>query len=199
MKDISKYRKVKHKIHPLILNRWSPRVMSGEEITDEELCSLFEAARWAPSSYNNQPWLFLYGKKDKNNTAKERNFNLFFDLLVDFNKSWAKKAAALILILSKKNFFHNNKPSKTHSFDTGAAWQNLALQGTYQGLVVHGMEGFDYEKARKDLNIPNDYTIEAMVAVGKKGEKEGLPKEIQEKELPSNRKEIIEIYKEAKF
>jgi nitroreductase len=191
--EISAVRKINYPIHPLIQNRWSPRSMTGERMTDEELMPLFEAARWAPSSFNNQPWRFLYAKR---NTP---NWDIFFDLLIDFNKSWTKNAAALVLIVSRKTFEHNNKPSSTHSFDTGAAWMSLALEGTNRGYVIHGMEGFDYEKAKKALEIPEDYKIEAMVAIGKRASKEQLPEDLQSREFPSKRKMLNEIICEGKF
>jgi nitroreductase len=191
--EMEKYRKREHGVDPIFINRWSPRAMSGDEISDEELMKLFEAARWAPSSYNNQSWRFLFAKK---NTS---NWKLFFDLLGDFNKTWCKNAAVLVVIISKKTFDHNGKPSKTHSFDTGSAWENIALQGSMSGLVVHCMEGFDYGKAREVLDVPDDYDVEAMVAIGKPGKKEDLPKGLQEREVPSGRKKLSEIVCEGKF
>ena len=122
-------------INAMILNRWSPRAMSGEEISDTELMRLFEAARWAPSSYNGQPWRFIYAKRNTEHWDKH------FNLMGDFNKSWTKNAAVLLVIISRKNFEHDEKPSVTHQFDAGAAWENLALQGETQGLVTHGMQG----------------------------------------------------------
>ena len=192
-KDIKQYRKAEYDIHPVILNRWSARAMSGEEISDEELMPLFEAAKWAPSSYNNQPWRFIYAKRNT------KDWDKLFDLLVDFNKGWCKNAAVLIVVVSHKNFEHNNQESRTHSFDAGAAWENLALEGTRRGLVVHGMQGFDYEKAKKVLEIPDNYEVEAMMVIGKRGKKEDLPKELQEREAPSNRKSVKEIIMEGKF
>jgi len=186
-------RKVEYDISKIFPDRWSPRAMSGEDITKEELMGLFEAARWAPSAYNNQSWRFVYAFKGT------VNWKLFFDLLVPQNQVWVKNAAALIVILSKKTFDYNGKPSNTHSFDVGAAWENLALQGSISGLVVHGMSGFDYEKARKVLNIPEEYDVEAMAAVGKPGKKEELPKNLQEVEFPSDRKKVSEIAFEGKF
>ena len=180
-------------IAELILNRWSPRAMSGQSITDAALFSLFEAARWAPSSYNNQPWHFVYAKKD---TA---HWDIIFNLMVDFNKSWAKNAAVLIVVASANNFAYNNKPSRTHSFDTGAAWENLALQAHINGLVAHGMEGFDYDKAKAVLSFPEDYTIEAMIAIGHPGELSVLPPELQEREELSGRKKIQEFIHEGVF
>ena len=187
------YRKPEHEIDPLFFNRWSPRSMSGEDINREDLMRLFEAARWAPSSYNNQPWRFLYARRDTDPWA------VFFDLLVEANRSWAKRAAALIVVVSKKTFDHNGKPSITHSYDTGAAWQNAALQGSLLGLVVHGMQGFNYDKARTVLNVPDEFQVEAMIAVGKPGMKEDLPPALQEREFPSERKNVFEIAFEGGF
>ena len=118
--------------------------------------------------------------------------------LVEFNQTWAAKAAVLIVIVSH-DVFDSGKPARTHSFDTGAAWQNLALQGSKAGLVVHGMEGFDYARAKEELGIPSDYTVEAMVAVGKPGKVEDLPKELQEKEQMSDRKPLNEIVFQGAF
>lgn len=182
-----------HDINPLLLHRWSPRAMSGEEISDTELMRLFEAARWAPSSYNGQPWRFIYAKRNSEYWDK------LFDLMVDFNKSWAKNAAALVVIISRKNFEHDDTPSVTHQFDAGAAWENLALQGETQGLVTHGMQGFNYDKARRDLSIPDTFDVMAMVAIGKPAPKEVLPAEVQQREQASDRKPLAEIIMEGKF
>lgn len=167
--------------------------MSGESIADVGLMSLFEAAKWAPSSYNNQPWRFLYAKRDT------PQWDTFFNFLVEFNQSWCNNASALIVVCSLKNFNHNSKPSRTHNFDAGAAWMSLALQGSMDGLVVHGMEGFDYDQARTALNIPEDVDVECMVAVGKLGKKEDLPPMLQEKEVLSDRKKLSETVREGKW
>ena len=192
-KEIKQYRKVNYDIYPLILNRWSPRAMSGEELTDNEIMTLFEAARWAPSSYNNQPWRFIYAKRNT------EHWKQLFDLMGEFNQAWTKNAAVLVVAVSKKTFDFSGKPSVTHSFDTGAAWENLALQATTMNLVAHGMEGFDYQKAKEVLGIPDDYQVEAMIAIGKKGKKEDLPEKMQEIEIPSDRKPLNEMVMEGKF
>jgi len=167
--------------------------MTGESITDETLMSLFEAARWAPSSFNNQPWRFLYAKRD---TSK---WNTFYDLLLEGNKVWAKNAAVLVVIISRKNFEYNEKPSITHQFDTGAAWENLALEASTREIVAHGIQGFDYEKTRKNLQIPDDFDVMAMIAIGIRGPPENLPSNLQEKEFPNSRKELDEIVMEGHF
>ena len=178
---------------PIFPNRWSPRAMSGEKIPKEELMSLFEAARWAPSSFNEQPWRFLYAMKG---TAE---WDLFFGLLFDANKEWCENAAALTVIISKRHFELNGKINHTHSFDTGAAWENLALQGSMKCLVVHGMAGFDYDGAKEALDIPDDFDIEVMAAIGKPGDIEMLSQNLRERELPSDRKKAEEIAIEGKY
>jgi nitroreductase len=189
----SEKRHADYPIDSLFIDRWSPRAMSGEEIPEEELRALFEAARWAPSCYNNQPWRILYAGRDS------EHWPLFFDLLVEGNKAWAQNAAALLLLVSKTTFDHNGQPSPTHSFDTGAAWENLALQGWLKGLVVHGMQGFDHERARTGLNIPEGFHVEAMVAVGRPGRKEDLPERLQQRETPSDRRKLTETICEGPF
>ncbi len=191
--EISKYRNPDHDIEPILFHRWSPRAMSGEQISEQELMTLFEAARWAPSSYNAQPWRFLYARRG---TA---NWDRFFDLMVEFNQSWTKHAAVLVVVVSRKTFESNDQAAPTHSFDAGAAWQNLALQGSTMGLVVHGMQGFDYEKARAVLNIPEHFQVDAMIAVGKPGKRNDLPEDLQEREQPSDRKPVAEIAIEGGF
>jgi len=186
-------RKPEYPVGSIFLERHSPRAMSGELVSKEELMSLFEAAKWAPSAYNSQPWRFLYALKDTS------EWETFFNLMGDFNKEWTKNAGALIVVISRKNFEHDGNPSITHSFDTGAAWENLALQGTASGLVVHGMSGFDYEKARNDLDVPEGYSVEAMIAVGKPGKEEDLPEQMRAGEKPNGRKDINEIAIEGKF
>jgi nitroreductase len=189
----SSTRKAGHPIDDIFLDRWSPRAMSGEEIPEADLMTLFEAARWAPSSNNNQPWRILYARRSG------EHWPLFFDLLVDANKVWARNAAALLVFISKTTFDHNGKPSVTHSFDTGAAWQNLALQGFMKGYVVHGMQGFDYERARESLNIPDGYRVEAMVAIGRPGDKESLPEELRKREVPNDRRKLEQSVCEGPF
>ena len=120
-------------------------------------------------------------------------------MLIDFNKQWCADASALVVVVSRKNFEHNGQSSITHQFDTGAAWENLAIQAVSQGLVTHAMAGFDYDKARKTLQVPDDYDIMAMIAIGKRGPKERLTPELQARETPNTRKPLSEIVMEGKF
>jgi nitroreductase len=191
--DAGAHREAAHGVEPVFVRRWSPRAMSGKEISDEQLRRLLEAARWAPSSYNEQPWRFIYARRDT------EHWQTLFDLMIEFNQQWASKAAVLFVVVSKRMFAHNGKPNGCHSFDSGAAWQNLALQGSMMGLVVHGMAGFDAEKARRSLHIPDDYAVEAMIAVGRPGRTEDLPESMREREVPSDRKPLAEIACEGSF
>ena len=184
-------RKSNYPINPLILNRWSPRSMTGEALNDDDIMSLFEAARWAPSSYNNQPWRFIYAKRNT------KHWGRFFNLLAEGNKIWAKNAALLVVVISRKNFEFNEKPAITHQFDAGSAWENLALEASSRGIVAHGMQGFDYEEACVNLGVPHDFEVMAMIAIGKKGPIEILPPELQEKEKLSDRKPLKEIIMEG--
>jgi len=119
--------------------------------------------------------------------------------MVPFNQSWAKDAAVIVVIISRKLFEYNDKPLRTHSFDTGSAWMNLALQGSMNDLVVHAIEGFDYDQTAKLLKLPDDFHIECMVVIGKPGKKENLPAELQEREEPSDRRPIEEIVFKGEF
>jgi len=192
--QIKKIQRIAHcdGVDSLFLERWSPRAMSGEMVEDSDLQALFEAARWAPSSYNEQPWRFIFALK---NTPE---WHTFFDLLVPFNQEWCQNASVLVVLCSKIGSDHGGI-NTTHSFDTGAAWQNLALQGHLKGLVVHGMGGFDHQKARTQLHIPQDYAIEAMCAIGKPGDVKNLPEYMQENEKPSHRKNVAEIVCRGSF
>ncbi len=190
--NIHDFRKRENDVDELFISRWSPRAMSGEEIDEATLLSLFEAARWAPSANNNQPWRFIYALR---NTP---HWETFFNLLAEGNQVWAKNAAVLIVVISKSTF-DSGKPARTHTYDTGAAWVSLALQGSLKNLVIHGMQGFDYDKAKEVLRMSDEYQVEAMIAVGKKGKKEDLPGYLQEREFPSSRKSIAEIAMEGIF
>jgi nitroreductase len=187
------HRTADYPIETLLVARWSPRAMSGEPISDEELLTLFEAARWAPSTYNEQEWRFLYARRGAPQWQKH------FDLLVEGNQAWCKDAALLCAILAHKVFQRNGKPNPVHLFDSGCAFENLALQGTAMGLVVHAMQGFDYDKARSALNVPDDYAVVAMFAVGRPADVSVLPEQIRDREKPSDRKPVKQIICEGEF
>jgi nitroreductase len=193
MKDALQYRKADYPIEDLFLQRWSPRAMSGEALSDEEMLTLFEAARWAPSTYNEQEWRFLYAQRET------PQWPAFFELLVEGNRTWCENAALLVVVCAHKVFSRNGKPNPVHVFDAGAAFENLALQGAAMGLVVHGMQGFDYDQAREALNVPDDYAVCAMFAVGKPGDEAKLPQQLREREAPSDRKPVSEVICEGPF
>lgn len=150
-KNNTEIRKVEKNINRLFVNRWSPRAMSGEEISNDDLMGLFEAARWAPSSYNNQPWRFIYAKRNTD------HWQTLISLLVEGNKIWAQNAAVIVVVISRKNFEFNEKPAITHQFDAGAAWENLALEATSRGLVTHGIQGFDYKQAKRRVRSSREF------------------------------------------
>jgi nitroreductase len=189
----SEVREADHPVAGLFLDRWSPRAMSGAEMAEEDLMTLFEAARWAPSSYNNQPWRIMYARRGT------EHWETFLGLLAEGNRAWAKDAAALLLFASQETFDYNGKPSPTHSFDAGAAWENLALQASLKGYVAHGMQGFDYERARSALGIPQGFRVEAMAAVGRPGDPEDLPEALRAREAPSGRKPLAQTVCEGPF
>ena len=191
--DALSHRQADHPIESLFLKRWSPRAMSAEPVSAEDLNRLLEAARWAPSTYNEQEWRFLYAHRGT------ENWPMFFNLLMEANQVWCKNAGVLLLVVSHKVFERNGKPNPVNTFDSGAAFENFCLQGAAMGLVVHGMAGFDRDKARTDLQIPDDYEVEAMVAIGRPGDVDSLPEELQERETPSGRKPINEISCEGPF
>jgi nitroreductase len=167
--------------------------MSGEPIDQQTLWTLFEAARWAPSTYNEQEWRFLYAHRDT------ENWPLFFDLLMEANQLWCSQASVLVVVASHKFFERNGKPNPVHTFDVGAAFQNLSLQGTIMNLVVHGMAGFHRSMARTKLGIPDEYEVEAMIAIGRPGDPGGLPEALQQREFPTPRKPVSEFVCEGRF
>lgn len=187
------HRSPTHDVAPLFVERWSPRAMTGEPLDRESLRALFEAARWAPSSYNNQHWRFCYATRDG------AGWETYLDLLAEGNRTWAADAGALVVVISKTTFDHADEPAPTHSFDTGAAWENLALEAARRGLVAHGMQGFDYDRARQVLDVPDEFDVEAMCAVGEPAPSETLPDELEDSESPSGRKPLSELVHEGGF
>ncbi len=187
------HRTAEHPIEPLFIRRWSPRAMSGEPLTEAELLTIFEAARWAPSTYNEQEWRFLYARRET------PQWPLLFDLLMEANQAWCKNAAVLVVALARKTFARNGKPNPVHIFDVGSAWENAALQATAMGLAAHGMAGFDFEKARTALKVPEQYAVAAMFALGRPGDPAALPDQIRAMEAPSGRRPVRESICEGAF
>ena len=176
-----------HPIDPLFLERWSPRAFDGSDVPDADLMTMFEAARWAPSAFNSQPWRFLYAKRG------DEHWEWFLGLLIPWNQSWAHTASVLVYILSDSLPFTDKATgepasSTTHSFDTGAAWACLALQASLMGYHAHGMSGIQYERARAELRIPDRYTLNAACAIGRIGDPAQLDDKLRARETPSDRK-----------
>ena len=184
-------------IESVFLERWSPRAFTTEEIPESELFRLFEAARWAPSSYNSQPWRFIYARRGT------PSWDRLLGLLVEFNRAWVQHAAALIFVVSKSTMLPPGRdtevPSHSHSFDAGSAFASLALQAVKSGWMTHGMVGFDLEAAFVTLGVPQGYRVEAAVAVGRQGDKSSLPAPMQAYEAPSGRMKVSEIAFEGVF
>jgi nitroreductase len=187
------HRKPDYPIEKLFVARWSPRAMTGEPLSETEIRTLFEAGRWAPSTYNEQEWRFLYARRDT------PQWSTFFDLLVEGNQAWCRNAAMLVVVIAHKVFSQNGKPNPVHLFDTGAAFENIALQGTAMGLVIHGMQGFDFVKAHATLKVPDDYEVAAMFAAGRPAEPDMLPEQLRSREKPSDRKPVSQIICEGPF
>ncbi|HYW16579.1 MAG TPA: nitroreductase family protein [Allosphingosinicella sp.] len=185
-------RQADHAIDPLFLERWSPRAFDESEMPEEDLLSLFEAARWAPSAFNSQPWRFLYARR------READWERFLDMLIPFNRSWAQSASVLVYILSDTLPFTDKATgepaaSHTHSYDSGAAWACFALQATRMGYQAHGMSGVDFERVRAELGVPERYRIEAAAVVGRIGDPATLPEKLRAREVPSGRKPVEKL------
>lgn len=176
-------------VHELIRARWSPRAFSSREVSTGDLKTILEAARWAASSYNEQPWRFLVARK-----SDPAAYQKFLNLLVPANQAWAKTAPVLLIMVAKRTFSHTGSPNLYAVHDTGQALANLFLQATALGLHAHGMAGYDRERARKELGIPDDYDFGAAVALGYLGSPDDLPEQHRKSELAKRtRKPLNEI------
>jgi len=176
-------------IHDLIRERWSPRAFADKPVPHDALRSLFEAARWAPSSNNEQPWAYLVATKDD-----KENFAKTLGVLVEFNASWAKNAPVLALAVAKLAFAKNNAPNRNAPYDLGAASAFLTVEATSRGIFVHQMAGFDPQKARQTFGIPSDWDSFAALAIGYPGDPESLPQSLKDREVaPRTRKPVSEF------
>ncbi|MBX9853807.1 MAG: nitroreductase family protein [Cytophagaceae bacterium] len=178
-----------NKVHELIEKRWSPRAFDSREIEREKLWRIFEAARRAPSSFNEQPWRFIVGEKQKGET-----WNKVFSVLTESNQRWTINASVLGLIVGKSNFTKNDKPNKHKFYDPGQAAAFLTFQATAEDLYVHQMAGFSPEEAVKVFNIPAGYEPVTAFALGYIGKPDILPEDIRKmEEKKLMRKELSEI------
>lgn len=188
--EVSQARHAEYPVDAAVLNRWSTRAFLEKEVPEQTLLSVFEAAHWAPSAFNAQPWRFIVAR-----TSEERE--KFFPFIGEFNLGWCSKAPVLALIVSKTVTDKGDFPS--FAFDAGAAWGILALEATKQGLATHAMTGFDFAKAREILGIPQEYAIQALVAIGYPGPKENLPEPLQQREVPSPRVPVKDVLFSGSF
>ncbi len=172
-------RSADYPVEAFFLERWSPRAFTGAPIPDADLHAMFEAARWAPSSSNTQPWRFFYAQRET------PAFATFLGLLAASNQIWAKNAGVLMILASKKTFTPSGKSepveSRSHSFDTGAAWAYLALQALRSGYAAHAMGGFDAPRSHQELRMPADYRPECAIAIGRVGDRASLPEPYRER------------------
>ncbi|ESQ85667.1 hypothetical protein AEAC466_00415 [Asticcacaulis sp. AC466] len=172
-------------IEKQFLERWSPRAFSDRPVTETQVLTVLEAARWAPSASNLQPWRFFYGVRG------EPEFDTLLSLLVPFNEGWAKNAGALIFIASVTSF-DGQRQNITNSFDAGSAFMSLSLQAHSMGMVAHGMAGIEYDKVPVVLRLPDNLKLDAAVAIGYQGETSSLPEGLQAREAPSGRLPLAE-------
>lgn len=191
LNEINNLREPDHEIHPQFLSRWSPRSFSTQEVPEDILMSLFEAARWAPSGSNLQPWRYIVARTPEERAA----FHTFINA---GNLEWCHKAPVLALLIS-----HTRTPSgnfnRSHTFDAGTSWGYLALEGDNQGLITHAMGGFDPVLARTTLEIPDDYELQAVIAIGYRGSKDALPEKFHDREFPNSRRPAQESLFSGKF
>ena len=176
-----------HELHPLLQRRWSPRAFSAQPVEEEKLLTLLEAARWAASANNVQPWRFIYAAKEQG-----ERYSKLFECLNERNQSWAKNAPALIMTLVKTHFDGSDQPNKWALHDLGLAVGNLTTQASALDLHVHNMAGFSAEKARELFNLPPDVEPVTMIAVGYLGDPEQLPEPLKERELAQQQRKSIQ-------
>ena len=176
-------------VHELIRERWSPRAFADKPVPHEVLRSIFEAARWAPSSNNEQPWAYLVASRED-----KENFEEALSVLVEFNVNWAKGAPVLAIAVARLTFAKNNAPNRNAQYDTGAASAMLSVEATARGLAVHQMAGFNPEKARQVYGIPQGWEAIAAIAIGYPGDPASLPPPLKDREMaPRTRKPIAEF------
>jgi len=169
---------VDHDIHPLLRERWSPRAFSDKPINDETLRSLFEAARWAPSCFNEQPWRFLVARREA-----EQEFQLMLSCLNETNQLWAAHGRLLVVTVAATNFARNGSPNRHAWHDVGLAVAQLTLQATAHGLAVHQMAGFSSERARELYGVPDGFDPVSALVIGYPGDPDTLQGPLKEREL----------------
>jgi nitroreductase len=175
-------------LHPVVSERWSPRAFSDKSVSPHVLKSLFEAARWAPSSSNLQPWAYIVATKED-----KENFDKILSTMVEFNQGWAKHAPVLAISVAQIKT-KEGKPNTLAFHDVGSASAQLSFQAVADGLYVHQMAGFDANKAREVFHIPDDWQAVATIAIGYPGDPNSLPDKLKERELaPRTRKALADF------
>lgn len=182
-------RLISPEVLPLLVDRWSPRSFDASRIDEKDLTTMLEAGTWAPSAFNVQPWRFLYAHRD---TA---DWERFLALLVPANVAWACNAGVLVFVLSDTLMGQPGaeKSNHSHSFDAGAAWVLVALQATAMGYHAHAMTGVDFDAARRELQVPDRYRMEAAFVIGRRDDPDKLPEKLRGKEVPSGRKPVSDV------
>lgn len=176
-------------IHDLIASRWSPRAFDPDKfVSHQDLTAVLEAARWSPSCFNDQPWRYVVCDKSRDETAWQNTLSA----IAEKNQLWAKNAPVLILAVAMTNFGHNDKPNRWAGYDTGAASLGLCLQATALGLIVHQMGGFDADKARQVLALPDNCMPMAMMALGYQAEAETLAEDFKAGEQAERSRAALE-------
>lgn len=189
--EVNAHRQPALAIDPLILNRWSPRSFASTPVPEEKLMSILEAARWAPSGSNNQPWRYILARTEEDRAV-------FHSFIVEANLDWCKRAPVL-LVLAADSLTPTGKPNPSYTFDAGTSWGYLALEATRQGLITHAMGGFNKEAAREALKLPDHVDPCVVIAIGYRGPLDQLNEAQQEREKPSGRKDMSEILFEGSF
>jgi nitroreductase len=193
---MSDLRQPDHAVAPMFLARWSPRSFTDRALSEAETLSLMEAARWAPSASNQQPWRLVWALRGEDGFAAIR------DALLGFNLAWAGKAGALFVVASKDTQTNREGaevPNRTAGFDAGAAWMSLALQAQAMGLAAHAMGGFDKDKLSAAVALPVGHTLHCVVAVGEQGPADALPEDLAAREKPSGRNPLADIARHGRF
>lgn len=180
---------VEYTIEDLLRRRWSPRAFSDKSVEREKLLSLFEAARWAPSSFNEQPWSFIVATRDN-----PEEHGQLLSCLTEKNQQWARLAPVLMLSVAKLNFEKTGKPNRHAFHDVGLAMGNLLVQATVMDLVVHQMAGFSVEQARRTFEIPDGCEPVAGIALGYAAEPEVLPEQFRAQEVGPRSRRPIESF-----
>ena len=186
-----------HPVDPMFTARWSPRALTAEPIDEATLLTFFEAARWAPSSFNSQPWRFIWARRDT------PAWGPLFDTLNPVNQSWVRRASALVLLVSRTQWVQPGKSEVSalgaHAFDAGAAWMSLAFQAHLSGWQTHALGGFDRDRARAHMGVPANHALHVVVAIGRRADKSILTADEQAREQPNGRHPLSGLAAEGRF